>query len=396
MTAASPYQTVKHHQIKVLLVDDQPIISESVKMMLADEFDIDFAYCSDPTQALDVANEFEPTVILQDLLMPEMDGMTLVKYFRANHKTKEVPLIVLSAKEEPTVKAEAFTHGANDYLVKLPGKEELLARIRYHSKGYISLLERNEAYQKLAESQQVLQEELDEAAEYVKSLLPEPLDGEKIQTAWKFIPSAQLGGDAFGYHWLDQDNFAIYLFDVCGHGIKAALLSISILNVLRSKSLRNTDYHQPKGVLAALNSAFPMEQNHQMFFTMWYGVFNRQNQTLTYSSGGHPPALLIDTSKELKELHTDGLLVGGFEEASFEQKTAFIETPAKLLIYSDGVFEIEKEDHSHMTFPEFKQFVQEQAKNSCDLIEKILQHSKQSGRSGPFSDDYSLLQISMP
>jgi adenylate cyclase len=137
------------HAIKVLLVDDQAIIGEAVRRLLATEEDIIFRYCSDPTAALHVANAFAPTVILQDLVMPDIDGLMLVRFFRANAPTRNIPLIVLSTKEEPKVKAEAFALGANDYLVKLPDKLELIARIRYHSKGYISLLERNDAYKAL-------------------------------------------------------------------------------------------------------------------------------------------------------------------------------------------------------------------------------------------------------
>lgn len=135
--------------VKVLLVDNQAIIGEAVRRSLATEEDIIFRYCSDPTAALQVANEFAPTVILQDLVMPDIDGLLLVRFFRANAATRNIPLIVLSTKEEPKVKAEAFALGANDYLVKLPDKLELIARIRYHSKGYISLLERNDAYKAL-------------------------------------------------------------------------------------------------------------------------------------------------------------------------------------------------------------------------------------------------------
>jgi adenylate cyclase len=137
------------HAIKVLLVDDQAIIGEAVRRLLATEEDIIFRYCSDPTTALHVANDFAPTVILQDLVMPDIDGLMLVRFFRANAPTRNIPLIVLSTKEEPKVKVEAFALGANDYLVKLPDKLELIARIRYHSKGYISLLERNDAYKAL-------------------------------------------------------------------------------------------------------------------------------------------------------------------------------------------------------------------------------------------------------
>ncbi|MCP4406128.1 MAG: response regulator [bacterium] len=137
------------HRITVLLVDDQPMIGEAIRRMVASEEDIDFHYCQDPAQAIKSANNISPTVILQDLVMPEIGGLLLVRYFRANPATQQVPLIVLSSKEEPVVKAEAFTLGANDYMVKFPDKLEVLARIRYHSRGYITLLERNEAYGQL-------------------------------------------------------------------------------------------------------------------------------------------------------------------------------------------------------------------------------------------------------
>ncbi|MBS1213803.1 MAG: response regulator receiver modulated serine phosphatase, partial [Proteobacteria bacterium] len=214
------------HTIKVLLVDDQAMIGEAVRRLLAADEDINFHFCSDPTQALKMAMDLSPTVILQDLVMPEVDGLTLVKFYRANPKTRDIPLIVLSTREEPATKADAFALGANDYLVKLPDKVELIARIRYHSAGYIAQLQRNEAYQALLESQKKLAAELAEAAAYVRSLLPATMTG-RPQAEWRFIPSTELGGDALGYHWLDDDHLAMYLLDVCGHGVGAALLSIS-------------------------------------------------------------------------------------------------------------------------------------------------------------------------
>lgn len=145
------------HRVTVLLIDDQPIVGEAVRRMLSSEQDINFHYCSDPTQAIKEAIRVSPTVILQDLVMPQLDGLTLVRYFRANKTTRNIPLIVLSSKEEAQTKAEAFALGANDYLVKLPDRLEIVARIRYHSKGYINLLQRNEAYNALLESQRQLE-----------------------------------------------------------------------------------------------------------------------------------------------------------------------------------------------------------------------------------------------
>jgi len=142
--------------IKVFLVDDQPMIAEAVRRCLQDQPDIEFHYCQDPTLAIKMANEIEPTCILQDLVMPEIDGLMMVRFFRANKKTQQTPIIVLSTKEEAEVKSQAFTAGANDYLVKLPDTVELIARIRYHSKSYINLKERDEAFLALKESQEKL------------------------------------------------------------------------------------------------------------------------------------------------------------------------------------------------------------------------------------------------
>ena len=203
---------------RVLLVDDQPIIGESVRQMLCDEPDIEFHFCTDPARALSLGEELRPTVILQDLVMPDVDGMMLVKFYRANPATAETPVIVLSSKEDPEVKVQSFARGANDYLVKLPDRIELMARIRHHSQGYINLLERNEAYAALARSRQKLQDQLQGAADYLQSLLPAPMQS-PLHIDWRYLPSADLGGDVFGYDWIDDDHLAAYLLDVTGHGV---------------------------------------------------------------------------------------------------------------------------------------------------------------------------------
>jgi len=146
------------YHVMVLLVDDQAMVCEAVRRALANQADIDFHYCADAREALTIANQIKPTVILQDLVMPGVDGLTLVNQFRANPATRDTPIIVLSTNENPQVKGQAFALGANDYLVKLPDKIELVARIRYHSKAYLNLLQRDAAYRALRESQQQLVE----------------------------------------------------------------------------------------------------------------------------------------------------------------------------------------------------------------------------------------------
>jgi two-component system chemotaxis family response regulator WspR len=140
----------------VLLVDDQVMIGEALRRMLTGSPGIDFHYCSDPNKAIAVAKDVRPTVILQDLVMPGVSGLDLVRHYRQDPSTRDIPVIVLSTKEDPQIKSEAFSAGANDYLVKLPDKLELVARVRYHSRAYLSQLERDEAYEALRVSQQNL------------------------------------------------------------------------------------------------------------------------------------------------------------------------------------------------------------------------------------------------
>jgi len=140
----------------LLLVDDQAFIGEAVRRVVANEPDIDFHFCAHADKALAEAERIRPTVILQDLVMPGMDGLDLVRAYRQSEITRQIPVIVLSVREEASTKSEAFFAGANDYLVKLPDRAELLARIRYHSAAFIAQLERDAAMQALRESQQQL------------------------------------------------------------------------------------------------------------------------------------------------------------------------------------------------------------------------------------------------
>jgi two-component system chemotaxis family response regulator WspR len=150
------FKSTDENKSMVLLVDDQAMIGEAIRRSLADEGNIDFHFCADPEQAITQAMRIKPTVILQDLIMPGLDGLSLVREYRNHPATQDIPIIVLSTKEDPLIKSAAFAAGANDYLVKLPDTIELIARIRYHSRSYLTLLQRDEAYRALRVSQQQL------------------------------------------------------------------------------------------------------------------------------------------------------------------------------------------------------------------------------------------------
>ncbi len=131
--------------VLVLLIDDQACVGEVIRRALSSEADIELHVCTDPRRALNTAMQLQPSVILQDLVMPGIDGLDLVRVWRTTPATSKIPVIVLSTEEESTVKHAAFLAGANDYLVKLPDAIELIARIRYHSSAYQAMRHRDEA-----------------------------------------------------------------------------------------------------------------------------------------------------------------------------------------------------------------------------------------------------------
>ncbi len=150
--------SLENHKITVLLIDDQAMIAEAVRRALSSEKDIEFHYCQDPTKGIKLATEINATVILQDLVMPDIDGLMMVRYFRVNKDTAQIPIILLSTKDEASIKSKAFSLGANDYMVKLPDKIEMIARVRYHSQAYINQLQKDEAFRALEESKAKLAE----------------------------------------------------------------------------------------------------------------------------------------------------------------------------------------------------------------------------------------------
>jgi two-component system chemotaxis family response regulator WspR len=226
---------------RVLLVDDQAMVGEAVRRALAQQPGIEFRHCGNPAEALSVAQETKPTVILQDLVMPGIDGLTLVRQYRANPLTKDIPIIVLSTKEEPRVKSEAFALGANDYLIKLPDAIELIARVRHHSRAYLNQLQRDAAYLALHESQRKLMEinsELERLTNVdgLTGLSNRRYFNEYIAAQWKLAAREHTHCSVL---MVDVDSFKLYN-DTYGHLAGDEVLK-SIATAMQKSFVRPTD-----------------------------------------------------------------------------------------------------------------------------------------------------------
>ena len=214
-----------------------------------------------------------------------------------------------------------------------------------------------------------------------------------IVTDWRYVPSAQLGGDSFGYHWVDDEHFAVYLLDVCDHGVGPALLSVSALNVLRSQTLRNTNFRSPEEVLFALNETFQMEKQNNLYFTIWYGVYNKRTGELKHASAGHPPPLLVSASGDVLELRTQNMFIGGMPEMVYEGGAVFVDAFSHLYVFSDGVFEVTKTDGTMWSYEELKEFLRKKPFGGLSEIDELCAYLQEIHGSEGFEDDFSMLKV---
>ncbi len=252
----------------------------------------------------------------------------------------------------------------------------------------------------LIESQKHLAAELQEARDYSSSLLP-PILNSRISTAWQFEPSTELGGDFFGYGWIDEDHFAVYLIDVCGHGVGAALLSVSVVNLLRSQSLPGADLRKPNEVLSRLNAMFPMEANGDKYFSAWYGVYQRSTRKLRYSSGGHPPSLLLNgPSADQAETHwlsAGSLAVGSMPDTPYTTKECELDRYNRLYVFSDGAYEIEKPEGGMLGLAEFGAMLAASAREAGDQdVHRVFERIRGLHGTTQLDDDFSLVRVALP
>ena len=375
---------------KILVIDDDPAIQLLLKRTLATQ-GYNVVLASDGEQGLKLAYQLRPAMVICDWVMPRMSGIEVCRRIKASTELATTFFILLTSLGSVRDRVNGLDAGADDFLCKPIEMYELEARVR----AGLRLYQLNDDLKK---QKQLLEAELAEAAEYVSSILPEPILNPPIAIDVYFLPSRQLGGDAFDYYWLDRDHLVIYLLDVSGHGLRAALPSLSIINLLRSRSLTNVNYYKPSEVLQRLNENFQMSPRNDKYFTIWYGVYNCQTRQLVYASAGHPPAVLFfdGGNKTLQQqlLKTPGFPVGMFPEAEYLDTISQIEPGANLYIFSDGIYEIQRvKGKMWWTLDEFIDLLTDYQKvtdrNAKGLVDRIKIHNNNCS----LEDDVSVIQI---
>jgi serine phosphatase RsbU (regulator of sigma subunit) len=241
------------------------------------------------------------------------------------------------------------------------------------------------------EASQKADTDLDNAKRYVRALLPPPIDERGVRTDWVLQPSAKLGGDLFGYHFIDEHTFALYLLDVTGHGTDAAMHAVSVMNVLRQPDAQGVDARDPARMAAHLNDRFPMERHGGMLLSLWYGVFDLLSRRVAYTSAGHHAAYLVDRYRTAAvPLDVSNVLIGMMPGYAYRSATAEAPPGSSLYLFSDGVFEIEPE-HGTWGLEEFVRLLTGAARPGEPESRRILHEVIAATGRHAFEDDFTLV-----
>ncbi len=231
------------------------------------------------------------------------------------------------------------------------------------------------------------------AVDYVRSLIPRS-DHRPLKFDWRYVPATDLGGDTLGFHNIDDDHIAAYIIDVTGHGLDAALLSVSIINILRSGSLPNTDFRDPGTVLAALNERFQGDEQDHKLFTIWYGVFDIGSRELKWAGGGHPDALLFEDGVDAPVLlPSTGSMLGVVPGQQYPTLSRTLTGSVAVYLYSDGVYEIKRRDGSRWSLADLAQFLQTTRATAMPVMDRLLSHARELSGSQHLVDDFTMLEV---
>jgi sigma-B regulation protein RsbU (phosphoserine phosphatase) len=374
---------------QILIIDDDSATQLLLKRTLQGQ-GYEITTASDGEEGLIKARAICPALVICDWIMPRKNGLEVCRQIKSTPALSTTFFILLTSLDSIDDRVKGLDAGADDFLCKPIEMNELKARVR-------AGLRLHQLSRDLQQQKQLLEAELAEAAEYVSTILPEPLQHPSLNIDVCFVPSRQLGGDSFDYFWLDKDRLVFYLLDVSGHGLRASLPSLAVINLLRSRGLSNVDYNRPSTVLAGLNQTFQMSNRNDKYFTIWYGVYHCRKRELVYSSAGHPPAILIGNDNRStineKRLKTPGVPIGMFPEVKYVDASCQIASGSSLYVFSDGIYEVEPNTGSLWGLDRLIALLKKYQQTPERNLERLLQHVRHWHPNFQFEDDLSILQV---
>jgi phosphoserine phosphatase RsbU/P len=331
----------------ILIVDDTPINIGVISGALKDSFATKVATSGEKALAIASGKE-RPDLILLDIMMPEMDGYEVCRRLKANPDTRDIPVIFLTSQTEAEDETKGFQVGAVDYVHKPFSAAVVKARVRTH-------LMLREAHAQIAKQLVEINTELEMARQIQLSILPSTtpkINGMEIVA--RYIPMTSVAGDFYDFIVQDERHLGILIADVSGHGLPAALIA-SMLQV--ALTAQTSHVSEPGKVLAGLNRAL-CGKFQQNFVTAAYVYLDLEKNVLKYAGAGHPPVLIWRKSAGIaSQLLENGLVLGQFDDATYDSIEIPIEVGDRFVLYTDGIPETFSPDGEEFGTDRFLRFM---------------------------------------
>jgi sigma-B regulation protein RsbU (phosphoserine phosphatase) len=376
-------------QADLLIVDDKPANLRLLAAMLVEQGYKVRSAINGPL-ALTATRAAPPDMILLDINMPEMNGYEVCERLKADERTRDIPIIFISALDETADKVRAFTVGGVDYITKPFHLEEVLARVQTH-------LALRRLQKRLQDANKKFAEELALAGEIQASFLPSELpDIPGWQLTAMLKPARETSGDFYDLIPLPDGRCGIVVADVTDKGTAAALYMALSLTLIRTYVLGHDA--GPDLVFSAAHRRILEDTNTGQFVTVFYGVLNPATGTLTYSNAGHNPPYLLSASSRaaVRELENTGPPLGlrMFKDLTWERRDVQLAPGDVLVLYTDGI--TEAQDHQEELFDEERLLEVIQAnlgRSAQDIQDAILEEVHDFVGEAPQFDDITLMVV---
>jgi len=392
--------------MRILIAEDDPY-SRRILQRRLEKWNHQVVVACDGKEAWEhfLAGDF--SVVISDWMMPEMDGVELVRRIRASVKPGYVYTIILTAKDRKEDLLEGMDAGADEFLVKPFDADELRARLRAGER--IVRLEQNLAQRNIAleAANRRMREDLEAAARIQESLLPNVMPQvEGLNFAWQFKPCDELAGDIFNVLKLDENHVALYVLDVSGHGVPAALLSVTLSRLLTPTNDQSSLLLQsgngtpepqivsPAEVANRLNKQFQIDNHIGQYFTLLYGIIDVEKMVLQFVSAGHPGLLHLRAGRDARVVEVSGFPIGFQEHSAYEAETLQLVPGDRLILYSDGIIETRNSEGELFGKERFVKLFRSAAlftlSNSLNFVMKKVADWRGTDR---FEDDVTVLAV---
>ena len=334
-------------------------------------------------------------LVLLDVMMPGMSGLEVLTKLRESKSAEELPVIMATAKTESADIVAALKIGANDYVTKPLDFPVVKARVQTQ----IALKRANEM---LTATNQRMKKGLEAAAKIQQAGLPQEIDVPGYDFDWRFIPCDELAGDGLNIMPFDEQHIVICAWDVSGHGVPAALHSVSASQMLSpgfgKSSIMMTDQQlaSPAEVLTRLNNSFHIGDDDHSFMTLCYGVLDTVAGTFTYSSAGHPHPIHVRNGEVLETVDVNGLPVGILPgpENQYDQATIQMQPSDRLFFVSDGIDEAANESEEEFGVEAIhKKFCESGSQTVNECLTGLISQLTSWHGSDRFDDDVSVIAI---